>query len=65
MAKNQWGLDDHYFSKKLGELSRDASHYTPEEMRRALDSLSDVARHQAGAAANTPNNTHQHSGAPV
>lgn len=42
--KNPFGLDDHYFSEKLGQLARDAGHYTPAEMRRALERLAEVAR---------------------
>lgn len=61
MAKNQWGLDAHYFRKELARLARDADHYTPEEMRRYLDSLSDVASNQSRYAASQPTATHPHS----
>jgi len=50
MAKNQWGLDDHYFSEKLGQLARDAHCFTPDEMTSALEGLADVARFQSSAA---------------
>lgn len=44
--KNRFGLDSRYFKEKLGQLVRDADNYRPDEMRRALDNLADVARHQ-------------------
>lgn len=61
MAKNQWGLDDRYFSEKLGQLARDAYCFTPDEMTRALEGLADVARFQSSAAASQRVTTHQHS----
>jgi hypothetical protein len=61
MAKNAFGLDDRYFSEKLGQIARDAHCFTPAEMTRALESLADVARFQASAAANQQATTHQHS----
>ena len=30
--KNEYGLDDHYFGKKLKAVVRDIKHYTPSEM---------------------------------
>lgn len=44
---NRYGLDSRYFKEKLGQLVRDADNYRPDEMMRALDALSDVARNQA------------------
>lgn len=48
--KNQFGLDCRYFREQLYRLARQASHATPEEMQRSLESLSDVARQQHNAA---------------
>ena len=43
---NRFGLDSRYFKEKLGQLVRDADNYTPAEMRRALNRLSEVAKSQ-------------------
>tara|TARA_R110001583_G_scaffold155783_6_gene307462 strand:+ start:161 stop:514 length:354 start_codon:yes stop_codon:yes gene_type:complete len=40
---NRHGLDSSYFKLKLGELTRDADNYTPDEMARALLRLVCVA----------------------
>ncbi|GLX85064.1 hypothetical protein tloyanaT_13160 [Thalassotalea loyana] len=45
--KNEYGLDDHYFAKKLGLVLRDVKHYTPDEMFRELTALAEVAKRQA------------------
>jgi len=44
--KNNHGLDSRYFKEKLGQIVRDADHYTPSEMARALERLAATAAHQ-------------------
>lgn len=43
---NRFGLDSRYFKDKLSQLVRDADNYRPDEMRRALENLTEVASHQ-------------------
>ena len=44
--KNEYGLDDHYFKKKLKVIVRDIKHYTPSEMMNELKILLAVAERQ-------------------
>ncbi|MCK5610288.1 hypothetical protein KAR91_50920 [Candidatus Pacearchaeota archaeon] len=44
--KNQFGLDVDYFKKNLQQIVRDCHCYTPGEMKRALKTLSKVAKSQ-------------------
>jgi hypothetical protein len=44
---NRYGLDAHYFKKKLEAIVRDIEHYTPTEMYRSLSILRDVAASQS------------------
>lgn len=44
--KNEYGLDDHYFGKKLKAIVRDIKHYTPSEMINELRTLLAVAERQ-------------------
>lgn len=43
---NEYGLDARYFKEQLGIIVRDAKHYRPDEMARALRRLADVAEPQ-------------------
>ena len=43
---NKYGLDSRYFKEQLGLIVRDVDNYTPAEMMRALQRLSDIARQQ-------------------
>lgn len=44
---NEYGLDDHYFEKKLRCIHRDVKQYTPDEMFNELSRLTMVAAEQA------------------
>lgn len=48
---NEYGLDYHYFEKKLKTIHRDVKTYTPDEMFNALSRLMMVAASQAGMSA--------------
>ncbi len=43
---NRYGLDAHYFKKKLEAIVRDIEHYTPAEMYNSLNVLREVAASQ-------------------
>ena len=47
MMSNEYGLDSHYFKKKLKCVVRDVEMYTPDEMFNELSRLMMVAAHQA------------------
>lgn len=42
-GKNRYGLDADYFVKEFAKLTRDIDNYTPLEMHRYLERLSDAA----------------------
>ena len=42
-GKNRYGVDTAYFRKEFAKLSRDLDNYTPLELGRYLERLTDVA----------------------
>jgi hypothetical protein len=44
---NEYGLDSHYFEKKLKGVVRDVKQYTPDEMFNELSKLMMAAANQA------------------
>ena len=49
---NECGLDYKYFNDNLYRIIRDSKSYTPNEMRRALTRLANVAESQSEARVN-------------
>ena len=45
--KNRYGVDVAYFRKELTKLARDLDNYTPMELARYFETLSDVATEES------------------